>query len=204
MPYRLIPNGLTLSRIVLALPFFLLTFSSADRPWCHALALLTFAFIILTDFLDGRLARRWNAVTLMGKELDPIADKVVVAAAYIALSSLHHTNWLLPVLAFVLIFRDFLVSLLRGFAARCQTVIAARQSGKLRTVLSLGLALLLIARIPYHTTPPPWLLRFPLAIPDVIIDAGLWVLLLWTVYSLYDYWYSHRSVIWQVFNAPRG
>ncbi|TSC77015.1 MAG: CDP-diacylglycerol--glycerol-3-phosphate 3-phosphatidyltransferase [Parcubacteria group bacterium Gr01-1014_31] len=204
MPYRIIPNGLTLSRIILALPFFLVAYASADRPWCHTLALFLFAFIILTDFLDGRLARRWNAVSLMGKELDPIADKAVVAAAYIVLASLHSNNWLLPVLAFVLIFRDFLVSLLRGFAARCQTVIAARQSGKLRTALSLSLAFLLLARIPYRTTQPPWLLQLPNAIPGVIIDAGLWVLLLWTVYSLFDYWRANRNVVWQVLNAPQG
>lgn len=201
MSYRQIPNGLTLSRILAAAPFFLLAYWSADNPWCHGLALLLFIYIMLSDFWDGWLARRWNAVTALGKELDPIADKVVVAAAYIAVASLHR-HWALPILTFTLVFRDFLVSLLRGFAARFRFVIAARPSGKLRTFFSMGFALLLLARAPYPATQPPWLLQWLHAIPPWFIDAGIWTLMAWTLYSLYDYWNAHRRFVWHLFTAP--
>lgn len=203
MSYQQIPNRLTISRIIMAAPFFLLAYGSADNPWCHTFALLALLYIIATDMLDGRLARRWNAISPEGEILDPIADKVVVAAAYIAIASLHK-HWALPILAATMIIRDFLVSLLRDLASKAGISIPARKSGKRRTILSMGLALVLIARTPYVTREPPWVLQWLYHIPSAIIEVAIWTLMAWTIYTLYDYWRSHPQLLRRIFHSPCG
>lgn len=203
MSYRQIPNRLTISRIIIAAPFFLLAYCSADNPWCHAFALLALVYIIATDILDGRLARRWNAISPEGETLDPIADKVVVAVAYIAIASLHK-HWALPILTATMIIRDLLVSLLRDLASKAGMSIPARKSGKLRTILSMGLALVLLARTPYVTREPPWVLQWLYDIPSGIIEVAIWTLMVWTLYTLYDYGRSHPQLLRRIFRAPCG
>ncbi len=136
-------NRVTLTRIVL-IPVFLLVlltewprlFPDAPvlaelRPW---IAAIVFIVLAVTDSVDGYLARSRNEVTTFGKFLDPLADKLLVTAALLALVELQ----VLPAwIAFVILAREFIVSGLRMVASAEGLVIAASGYGKLKTVLQI-------------------------------------------------------------------
>ena len=110
-PAMNVPIALTLFRIVLV-PFIIVFLISSDRV--HVLiAAVIFMAASLTDWLDGRMARRWNQVTRLGTLLDPVADKVLVAAALVALVQIDMVEaWV----AVVIIGRELAVTGLRGVA----------------------------------------------------------------------------------------
>jgi nicotinamide-nucleotide amidase len=136
-------NTVTISRMVL-IPVFLLVlladwprwFSAPHlvytlRPW---IAAAVFGVLAATDGVDGYLARSRNEVTTFGKFLDPLADKLLVTAALLALIEMH----VLPAwIALIIISREFIVSGLRMVASAEGTVIAASWYGKLKTVLQI-------------------------------------------------------------------
>jgi nicotinamide-nucleotide amidase len=136
-------NTVTLARMVL-IPVFLVVLLAdwphwftapsavyAFRPW---IAAAVFAVLAATDGVDGYLARSRNEVTTFGKFLDPLADKLLVTAALLALVEMGK----LPAwIALVIISREFIVSGLRMVASAEGTVIAASRYGKLKTVLQI-------------------------------------------------------------------
>lgn len=146
------PNALTLSRFVLA--GVLMALLGAPYPFASTLALLVFAAAGITDALDGRLARTKYGVTAFGALLDPLADKVLVCAAFIRLVEIHApgtTRPLVPAWVVVIIVsREFLVTGLRLLAAGQGRAMPAGPWGKHKTIwqmvvlsaLLLGLALL--------------------------------------------------------------
>ena len=145
-------NTVTLARMVL-IPVFLLVMLAdwprwftapgmlyAARPW---IAAAVFAVLAATDGVDGYLARSRNEVTTFGKFLDPLADKLLVTAALLALIDMK----VLPAwIAFVIIAREFIVSGLRMVASAEGTVIAASWYGKIKTVLQIAAILLFIVK----------------------------------------------------------
>ena len=145
-------NSVTLARMVL-IPVFLLVMLAdwprwftapgmlyAARPW---IAAAVFAVLAATDGVDGYLARSRNEVTTFGKFLDPLADKLLVTAALLALIDMK----VLPAwIAFVIIAREFIVSGLRMVASAEGTVIAASWYGKIKTVLQIAAILLFIVK----------------------------------------------------------
>ena len=122
-----VPIALTLVRIVLV-PLVIVFLISSDRV--HVLiAAVIFIAASLTDWLDGRMARRWNQVTRLGTLLDPVADKLLVAAALIALVQIDMVDaWI----AVVIIGRELAVTGLRGVALSMGAVVAASGFGKAR------------------------------------------------------------------------
>jgi len=127
-----IANIITVVRILLA-PLFiwmLLADNGELGPLRYAAAAL-FVIAIVTDSLDGYLARSRNLVTDLGKILDPIADKVLVGAALVALSLLGELWWWVTI---VILVREFGITVFR-FAALRDRVIAADWSGKVKTVV---------------------------------------------------------------------
>ncbi len=113
---------------------------SAIKPWAAA---IVYAVLALTDGVDGYIARKRNEITTVGKFLDPIADKILVVAALVALVELGDLpSW--PVL--IIIAREFVVSGLRMIAASEGIVIAAQMSGKVKTCLTLIAILLFIIK----------------------------------------------------------
>ena len=136
-------NKVTLLRILL-IPVFVVAIVSpwpdwfpqwpeADiwKPW---IAALVFVAIAATDFIDGHLARSRNEVTDLGKFMDPLADKILVAAALLALVELGPLpSWV----ALVILAREFIVSGIRMVAASKNVVIAASWYGKVKTVLQM-------------------------------------------------------------------
>lgn len=127
-----LPNMLTLGRIVI-IPLFVWLLYDGD-PWFSVLAAAVFTLAAVTDVIDGFLARRWNMITVTGKLLDPLADKLIVAAAMVMMVRLGRIPaWIV----IVLLSREFIVTGLRQVAASEGLVIAAGQEGKWKTALQL-------------------------------------------------------------------
>jgi len=146
-----LPTKITLLRMLLV-PF-LLAFLIAPSRVNALMAALIFAGAALTDWLDGHLARSTKQVTTLGKLLDPIADKILLAAGLIPLVGLGRVPaWM----AAVMLIREFAVSGLREIAAAEQVIIHASPMAKAKTVLQIGAILLLILN--YQT----WPLSFPI------------------------------------------
>ena len=145
-------NSVTLSRMVL-IPVFLVVLLADWPRWIHApaaisslrpwIAAAVFTVVAATDAVDGYLARSRNEVTTFGKFLDPLADKLLVTAALLALIELD----ILPAwIALVIISREFIVSGLRMVASAEGTVIAASWYGKFKTVLQITAVVMFIVK----------------------------------------------------------
>lgn len=125
-----IANKLTISRIIL-IPFFVL-FLFVPHPAGPIISLLIFAFACFSDLLDGYIARAKDEVTVSGKIMDPVADKILVYSGFICFIYLHIIPFWMVI---VIMGRDFLVMALRVQLAAEGCVLAARNSAKLKTVL---------------------------------------------------------------------
>lgn len=137
-----IANALTVLRILLV-PVFgvLLLHHGAEQTRYRILAAVVFAVAIVTDGIDGDIARRRSLVTDFGKVSDPIADKTLMGMAFIGLSLLGELSWWVTV---VVLFREVGITVLRFFVIR-HGVIPASRGGKVKTAtqaLALGLYVL--------------------------------------------------------------
>jgi CDP-diacylglycerol--glycerol-3-phosphate 3-phosphatidyltransferase len=135
-----LPNALTLARILLV-PVLVVALT-VETPGGSTIAAAVFALAALTDGLDGYVARSRQAVTTFGKVMDPVADKLMIAAALISLVSLDRLE---PWVAMVIIAREFAVSGLRIAAGQQGVVIPASKLGKAKTIVQVGAVLALIA-----------------------------------------------------------
>ncbi|MCH2062562.1 MAG: CDP-diacylglycerol--glycerol-3-phosphate 3-phosphatidyltransferase [Roseibacillus sp.] len=130
-----LPNSLTVSRLVLT-AVFVIGFTLGD-PVGYGIALGAFTVAAITDFLDGYFARKLNLVTSLGKLLDPIADKILTASAFIFLCA-HEQRFCPSWVVVVILAREFLVTGLRQIAVEKGQVIAADWSGKWKTGFQIG------------------------------------------------------------------
>lgn len=122
-------NKLTISRIFLTFIFMFLLFSQGIL--FKVLALVVFAIASFTDFLDGFIAKKRNEISPFGKFMDPIADKVLVIAAFLAFVEMR----LIPAwIIVIIIFREFIITGLRLIALRRGEVMEAEMAGKHKTV----------------------------------------------------------------------
>jgi CDP-diacylglycerol--glycerol-3-phosphate 3-phosphatidyltransferase len=135
-----VPNALTLFRILLV-PVLVVALLDTT-PGGDLVAAIVFALAAITDGLDGYIARSRKSVTNFGKVMDPIADKLLIAAALITLVSLERVE---PWLAMVIIAREFAVSGLRVAAGQQGVVIPASPLGKLKTFFQIAAILAVIA-----------------------------------------------------------
>jgi CDP-diacylglycerol--glycerol-3-phosphate 3-phosphatidyltransferase len=170
-----LPNALTLLRILLV-PVLVVALLDAT-PSAKWFAAAVFATAAFTDGLDGYLARSRRSETTFGKVMDPIADKLLVAAALISLVSLER---LAPWVAMVIIAREFAVSGLRIAAGAQGVVIPASILGKVKTVTQVVAILALIAA---HDTGDWW------------VQALLYAAVAATVISGADYFLNFRRRI---------
>ncbi|MCK4994907.1 MAG: CDP-diacylglycerol--glycerol-3-phosphate 3-phosphatidyltransferase [Candidatus Omnitrophica bacterium] len=124
-----LPNRLTILRIVLAFVFMFLLFSPGLVG--KILALVAFTIACVTDFYDGYVARKYNLITDLGKLLDPIADKVLVLAAFLSFVQMR----LIPAwMVVVIILRELIVTGIRIIGLKKGRVLAASMAGKHKTV----------------------------------------------------------------------
>ncbi|TMC18752.1 MAG: CDP-diacylglycerol--glycerol-3-phosphate 3-phosphatidyltransferase [Chloroflexi bacterium] len=186
-----LPNILSLSRLISTVLVFLLVL--INQPWAFLGATLLFMLASITDFFDGYLARRFNAVSALGVFLDLTADKIFVSAVFLALVQIS----LVPAwIVFVIITREFLVTGLRSMAAAKGKVIPAGIWGKQKTFITMVAmgALLLAKGLGAHLLSlfPP-MLTFnsqTLVFSEVLLlVADLLVLLatIWTIFSGIEY-----------------
>lgn len=199
MAHMNIPNSITMARLVLTGVFVLaVTLGSdtcASKSW-HVLALVTFVLAAISDWLDGYLARKMGLVTSLGKLLDPLADKILVASAFIFFSA----EGLCPVwVTCLIIAREFLVTGLRQIAVEKGVVIAADHLGKWKTTFQLvyGITclvwLILDAMSPHH---PVFTFLHQLSDPEhFLFRISLWGSLLLTLLSGLNYLKKSSSLL---------
>ena len=168
-----LPNKLTIARIIGA-PVFVILYA---LNW-YIPAFIVFVAASLTDLFDGKIARKYNIVTNFGKIMDPLADKILVYAAFcMFIDKGLMPGWML----IIILAREFAVSGMRTVAASEGKVIAAAMSGKIKTVLQMTAVLFLILA-PYH---------------KILMICGkvfLWASLVMTVYSGAEYIIKNKEV----------
>ncbi|MEI6251727.1 MAG: CDP-diacylglycerol--glycerol-3-phosphate 3-phosphatidyltransferase [Mycobacteriaceae bacterium] len=166
-------NALTALRLALVPVFLYFLFAGDGHESASRItAFVIFAVAIITDRIDGWLARTYDMVTDFGKLADPIADKMLIGAALIGLSALGDLPWWVTVLILI---REVGVTVLR-FALLNRGVIPASRGGKLKTLvqaIAIGLFIL-----PLHSWPPIW---------STVAWAVMWVAIVLTVVTGLDY-----------------
>lgn len=192
-----LPNSITVSRLFLA-AIFVVSFTigaSRESALGYGLALVTFAVAAFTDFLDGYLARKLNLVTSLGKLLDPIADKVLTASAFIFLGA--HPQRFCPAWVVVIILaREFLVTGLRQIAVEKGRVIAADWSGKWKTGFQIGFCITALTWLLLQSVGLEESFLGRLACPGFwIMPAFLWLSLALTVISGVQYAWNGRDLL---------
>lgn len=192
-------NRVTIAR-VLFIPVFLVVLlgewpqfiPSPDRwnvakPW---IAAAVFALLAATDAVDGYLARSRNEVTTFGKFIDPLADKLLVTAALVALVDLDRLpSWI----ALVIISRELIVSGLRMVAVAEGKVIAASSWGKVKTILQI------VAIVAFIVKDSPVTSQVAGSTAAVALAWGSWgvmsLAVIVTILSMIDYFYHARDII---------
>lgn len=156
-----LPNSITISRIILVIVYTIaLAWDGSVSPhinevtgcWFQpvsmtaCVALWAFVVAAITDFFDGYLARKYNLVTNFGKLIDPLADKILVSAAFIYLAAAGICPFWVAIL---IIFREFLVTGLRQLAVAQGVVIAADKLGKWKTAAQLTYCIACMVHLAY-------------------------------------------------------
>jgi len=142
---RNLPNLLTFLRILM-IPGVLVLLERGSPKQCFWAAVV-YSAAAVTDIIDGWLARRQGLVSVLGKFLDPLADKLIVAAVLVWLVSMGRIPAWIVVL---LLSREITITALRGIASSEGLVIAAGSGGKLKTALQMVGIICLIVGYPYH------------------------------------------------------
>ncbi|MRR07428.1 MAG: CDP-diacylglycerol--glycerol-3-phosphate 3-phosphatidyltransferase [Deltaproteobacteria bacterium] len=188
---RHLPNILTLCRIAVIPPMVLILLSPSKKA-CF-FATLLFAIASITDWLDGYLARRMEIVTVLGKFLDPIADKLLVMAALIMILPVDRVPaWMV----LVILGREIIITGLRGIASSEGIVIAASRLGKYKTIFQLVAILGLLLHYDYY-----WF--FGIVNPYLYVNMHnvgiffLWIATIITIWSGIDYLVRFFKVIYK-------
>jgi cardiolipin synthase len=171
-----LPNNLTYGRLV-AVPVVaaLLLWGGNGARW---MALLLFILAAITDFFDGYLARKWGQQSALGRMLDPIADKVLVAVILLVLAADRTISGVHIWAAIIILSREVLVSGLREFLAELRVSVPVTRVAKWKTTVQLLAVGFLIAG-PAGDKIMPYVSDFGI--------AGLWVAAALTLYTGYDY-----------------
>ena len=187
-----IANRLTLLRIILTFVFMFFLF--CHGMWAKGLSLAIFIFAALSDFFDGRIAHKKNMVTDFGKLMDPIADKILVLAAFTAFVQMQLIDaWMFV----IIVSREILITSLRLFALNKGKVLSAAKAGKHKTVSQMAVILYILGFIvlkeimlAFFTWNPAW---------ERFFRDSVYILMLLTVgltlYSGLYYLWENRKVI---------
>lgn len=182
-----LPNKLTVFRVILIVPFVVILLGGEagwfgeNRLIPDMIALAIFVIASLTDLVDGKIARKYNLVTNFGKFMDPLADKLLVCAALIALTEMGRIpSWVV----IVIISREFIISGFRLIASDNNVVIAASYWGKFKTTFQMIMVCLMIANLGAFVS---W--------GQLLTDIIMWIALALTVISLVDYLVKNKNVM---------
>lgn len=174
-----LPNKLTVFRVIL-IPFFVFfLLYPGFGGYGNYVATGIFIIASLTDFADGKIARKYNLITDFGKFMDPLADKLLVCAAMICLVDMRK----LPAwIVIIIISREFIISGFRLIAADNGIVIAASYWGKFKTAFQMVMIIALI-------------LDFNHPAFHIFEAALIYIALVLTVVSLIDYLVKNKNVL---------
>jgi CDP-diacylglycerol--glycerol-3-phosphate 3-phosphatidyltransferase len=187
-----LPNQLTVGRLVLSALFVAALVSGL--PWSKTVAWALFLLATLTDYLDGEIARRGNMITDFGKLMDPLADKILVASAFILLVA----EEAMPAWAVIIIIsREFLITGLRTLASAKGVVLPAEKIGKHKTAWQMitaifFLTLLALSDASAWIDPSAAWVRFAWGVVGPFLVFGTTLL---TLYSGLAYLWRHRDLI---------
>ncbi len=182
-------NRLTVSRLVLTILFV----AALNSTWTYArtAALIFFLVAGVTDFFDGEIARRSGSVTHFGALMDPLVDKIMIAAAFISLVPLGAIPaWA----AITVVARDFLITGLRLMASARGQVLPAERLGKHKTswqIITVIFFLILLAAQDLKLGEDSWRMRAWNQGGPLLV----WITVILTVYSGLGYAWRHRDVI---------
>ena len=183
-----LPNILTMVRIAL-IPVFMVLAEMDNRP-AQLAAVAVYAIACITDFVDGKLARKYNLVTNFGKFMDPMADKLLVMAAMmIFVADGTMAAWA----AVVILAREFAVSSIRLIAAERGTVIAANMWGKAKTMVTMIVLIFLLCRFP----------AIQLFVGLTLQDLGVYVMVVITAISGYTYLKDNFAIFKDGFSSGK-
>ena len=173
-----VPNKLTLLRICLIPVFVILMLSQVSNFFL--ISCIIFIIASITDFLDGKIARKYNLVTDFGKFMDPLADKLLVLSALICMIEYDLVaGWMV----IIIVARELTVSILRAIAADNGKVIAASGGGKIKTTSQMIAIILLLIGANYSNSQ--------------IVFVGtiaMYIATIFTLYSGIDYLYKNREL----------
>ncbi|PYI98342.1 MAG: CDP-diacylglycerol--glycerol-3-phosphate 3-phosphatidyltransferase [Verrucomicrobia bacterium] len=184
-------NRITLSRLALTVLFVV----ALNSSWHYGrtTALVIFLIAGLTDFIDGEIARRYGVITSFGKLMDPLVDKIMVAAAFISLVPLKAVPaWA----ATTVVARDFLITGLRLMASAKGRILPAESLGKQKTswqiiTIIFFLALLSIVELRYANETSTWWARAWGEAGPVLV----WITVALTIYSGVGFTWRNRELI---------
>lgn len=192
-----LPNKLTIFRVILIIPFVVLLLGGYHEwgwfkgifggimEYVDYIALAIFIIASLTDLADGKIARQYNLVTNFGKFMDPLADKLLVCAALIALTEMGRiSSWVV----IIIISREFIISGFRLIASDNNVVIAASYWGKFKTTFQMVMICLMIVNNGHF-------LKGESAELQLVTDIVMWIALALTVISLVDYLVKNKDVM---------
>lgn len=192
-----LPNKITISRIILSFVVIIILLFPFDTAGIefpklfvdeaividlkYIIAGILFIIASLTDFVDGRLARKYNMVTDFGKMLDAIADKILVNSVLIILAS---SGFISPIIPVVIIVRDSIVNSIKMIAGSKGNVVAAIKSGKIKTAcLMTGIVLTLFYNLPFEI----WNIK--------VSDALLIIACIFSITSAIQYYSMNKKYI---------
>jgi CDP-diacylglycerol--glycerol-3-phosphate 3-phosphatidyltransferase len=193
-----LPNKLTVSRFALTALFLCALFCPWQIPFRNTFALFFFFIAGVTDFLDGRIARKRNLITNFGILMDPLADKILICSAFIAFVESTHLHPGAPVkvaawMVIVIVARELTITGLRLLAASKGVVLAAENFGKHKAVSQIVTinALLVVNAC---NEWPSWLQNFFLPWVPTFAEIMLWLAVVLTAVSGAIYLWRNRAL----------
>ncbi len=202
--FRHVPNLITGSRLVLAAAFFVLLslyqYRGRGHPALLVAASVIFVLALVSDYLDGYLARKWKVEGAFGRVVDPFADKILVLGSFIFFAG---KNFIIPDAEFpvphnlvktitgvapgmviVLLARELLVTSLRGISEAAGQNFGAVWAGKFKMAFQSGTILAILVYVTFR----PWLIEqgYEMA-ARILRDIGIWGTMLITIYSGLSY-----------------
>lgn len=189
-----LPNKLTVARLALTAIFLVVFFISANShnllPYGFTIALLLFSLASLTDYFDGKIARRDNLITNFGILMDPLADKILICSAFIAFVEIRQmAAWMVV----IIVGRELAITGLRLLAASKQHVIAAERYGKHKTISQIVATISVLVLLSY----PEWgkfgQLAFNWWVP-IFTKVALWISVILTASSGAIYLWKNRAL----------
>jgi CDP-diacylglycerol--glycerol-3-phosphate 3-phosphatidyltransferase len=177
-----LPMWLTFSRMAVC-PLFI-PLIHANAAWANWTAAFLFIAASITDYFDGSLARKYNAISNMGKFMDPIADKVLVATVLIMLLPIYRVS---PELVILLLVRDIVIGGIRSVAAADNVIIDAKAAGKWKTAMQMvAIPLILVS---YDLNGIPF---------THLGELLLWISVILSIFSGYQYvrlYFENRKTV---------